>query len=116
MSQIHDTLTAISQMSPAEFKQMAVLAESIVKYNVLFIAWLNSMRRRSRHELQGLWKARHGDIMVRLTADVMQLARNTGAVSTKALEALQENPVLWGLENTEAHARFNRMWRILVAL
>ena len=39
MSQIHDTLTAISQMSPAEFKQMAVLAESIVKYNVLFIAW-----------------------------------------------------------------------------
>jgi len=75
MSQIHDTLTAISQMSPAEFKQMAVLAESIVKYNVLFIAWLNSMRRRSRHELQGLWKARHGDIMVRLTADVMQLAR-----------------------------------------
>ena len=54
--------------------------------------------------------------MVRLTADVMQLARNTGAVSTKALEALQENPVLWGLENTEAHARFNRMWRILVAL
>jgi len=39
MSQIHDTLAAISQMSPAEFKQMAVLAESIVKYNVLFIAW-----------------------------------------------------------------------------
>ena len=116
MGKVYETLTVISQTDPAEFKQMAVLAESVTRYTMLFIAWCNSMRRLGFDDVQKLWKARHGDFIEKLTTEVGHLAKNTSTVATKALEALRANPALWALENSDIQARINRKWRILVAL
>jgi hypothetical protein len=116
VSQLRLTLKAIFKTNPAEFKQMDTLAESITKDHAFFIAWCNSIRRLSPHDLQRLWKARHGAVVVKLTADIGNLAKNTSTVATTALEALGENSALKALKNSDLLAKINRNWQILMAL